>query len=75
MEKNGKFDEFKFHKTSLSDYRKDKGIASLYFSSAFEYILNIDGKCKKVQDRAKVEFVYIIDEERLSDYQNAIDFH
>ena len=73
--KKVKFDEFKFHRTSLSEYKKDKGIVSLYFSSAFEYILDIDGKRKKVQDRAKVEFIYIIDEGKLSEYQNAIDFH
>ena len=72
--KNVKFDEFKIHKTVLSEYRKEKGVATIYFSSAFEYILNVDGKCEKVQDRAKTEFIYIIDEAELGSHQNAIDF-
>lgn len=73
--KNVKFDDFKIHKTVVSDYRKEKGVATIYFSSAFEYVLNVDGKCTKTQDRAKTEFIYIIDEAELGSRQNAIDFH
>ena len=72
--KNVKFNEFKIHKTVLSDYRKEKGIATIYFSSAFEYILSVDGKETKTQDRAKTEFIYIIDEAEIGRNQNAIDF-
>lgn len=73
--KTVKFDEFKIHKTVLSDYRKEKGVATIYFSTAFEYILNVDGKCEKTQDRAKTEFIYIINESEIGHHQNAIDFH
>ncbi len=73
--KNVKFDEFKIHKTVLAKYKKEKGTATLYFASSFEYILNVDGKCEKVQDRARTEFIYIIDESLIGHKQNAIDFH
>lgn len=74
-DKKVKFDEFKIHKTVVSDYRKEKGIATIYFSSSFEYILNVDGKCTKTQDRAKTEFIYIIDEAEIGSHENAIGFH
>lgn len=73
--KTVKFDEFKIHKTVLAKYKKEKGTATLYFASSFEYILNVDGKCEKVQDRARTEFIYIIDESLIGHKQNAIDFH
>lgn len=72
--KTVKFDEFKIHNTVLAKYKKEKGTATIYFSSAFEYILNVDGKCEKTQDRARTEFIYIIDESLIGQKQNAIDF-
>ena len=72
--KSVKFDDFKIHKTVLAKYKKEKGTATLYFASSFEYILNVDGKCEKVQDRARTEFIYIIDEAEIGRSQNAIDF-
>ena len=73
--KTVKFDDFKIHKTVLSKYKKEKGTATLYFASSFEYVLNVDGKCEKTQDRARTEFIYIIDEAEIGSHQNAIDFH
>ena len=59
----------------MNSVKKEKGTATLYFASSFEYILNVDGKCEKVQDRARTEFIYIIDESLIGHKQNAIDFH
>lgn len=73
--KNVRFNEFKIHNTVLSNYKKDGKTASIFFSSAYEYILSVDGKNKKVQDRARVEFIYIINEEELHERQNVIDIH
>ncbi len=73
--KNVKFDNFKIHNTVLSNYKKDGKTASIFFSSAYEYDLRVNGKGKKIQDRAKVEFIYVIDEAELSDKQNVIDIH
>lgn len=74
-EKNVKFDEFKIHNTVVSYYRKDGKTASIFFATAYEYILRVDGKDKKIQDRAKTEFIYVLDEHELSDNQNAIGVH
>lgn len=73
--KNVKFNDFKIHNTVLSNYKKDGKTASIFFASAYEYVLRVDGKEKKVQDRAKVEFIYVINEAELSDKQNVIDVH
>ncbi len=73
--KNVKFDEFKIHNTVLSSYKKDDKTASIFFASAYEYVLRVDGKEKKVQDRAKTEFIYVLDEHELADNQNVIGVH
>ena len=73
--KNVKFEDFKIHNTVLSNYKKDGKTASIFFSSAYEYNLRVDGKDKKIQDRARVEFIYVINEEELSDRQNVIGIH
>jgi len=73
--KNVKFENFKIHNTVLSNYKKDGKTASIIFASSYEYDLRVDGKGKKIQDRAKVEFIYVLDEAELSDKQNVIDIH
>ena len=62
------FDNIKIHNTVLSKYQRNQSIATITISSSFEYISND----KKVQDRAKVEFIYIIDELQLKPNQNVI---
>jgi len=73
--KNVKFDEFKIHNTVLSNYKKDDKTASIFFATAYEYVLRVDGNSKKIQDRAKTEFIYVLDEHELSDNQNVIGVH
>lgn len=63
--KNISYDDIKFHNTVLSKYEKDSGIATITIGSSFQYILKENGNDKKVQDRAKVEFIYIIDESKV----------
>ena len=59
--KDVSFSNMKIHNTTVSNYKKDGGIATICFSSSFEYYLNVDGKSTKTQDRAKVEFIYVYD--------------
>lgn len=74
--KNVKFNDFKIHNTVVSNYKKEKGTASIYLSTAYEYKLNIDGEQKKkVQDRVKTEFIYVIDEKKLDGNDIAIGIH
>lgn len=73
--KNVKFQKFKIHNTVVSDYRKENGIASIYFSTAYEYYLNVDGNMQKTQDRARCEFIYIIDEKEIPKEVMALGIH
>lgn len=66
------FSNLKFHNTVVSKYENRNGIATIYFGSSFEYFLKEDGKSKKVQDRAKVEFIYIIDINQVSAKQKVL---
>lgn len=60
--KDVKFDQIRFHKTVLNRYQNCDGIATMYFQTSLEYYLTVKGKrTKKVQDRYKVEFIYIVD--------------
>lgn len=69
------FNEIKFHNTVVSDYKKENGVASVEFSSAFQYYIEIDGRSKKVQDRVKTEFIYIIDENEISSNKKVLGIH
>ena len=60
-----KYNNFKIHNTVVSKYSNKNGIATIYFASSFEYILCEDNKEKKIQDRAKVEFIYIVDSNKV----------
>ncbi len=63
---NVKYNNFKIHNTVVSKYRNDKGIATIEFGCSYEYILVVDGKSTKVQDRSKLEFIYVIDIDKVS---------
>lgn len=65
--KNAKYDQFQFHKTVISKYEKKKGIATIYFGSSFEYFYECNGERKKIQDRARIEFIYVFDTRNVSD--------
>jgi hypothetical protein len=73
--KNVKFKEFKFHNTVVSKYKKEKGIATIYFASSFQYYLDVDGKSVKTQDRARVEFIYIYDTNEVDDSKKVLGIH
>jgi len=65
-DKKVKFDQIKFHKTVLDHYQNKNGIATMYFQTSLEYYLSFNGKRKKkVQDRYKVDFIYIIDSKKV----------
>lgn len=65
---NVHFNSIKFHQTSLSGYSKNGVVATIVFSSSLEYMLEKNGGVsEKVQDRYKVEFIYVIDVDKVSD--------
>ncbi len=61
------YDSIKFHKTVVSKYENYNGIATIYFGSSLEYFYQKDNSIKKkVQDRFKLEFIYIIDSSKVA---------
>ncbi len=61
-DKNAHFDSIKFHRSAISSYEHKDGIVSMYINTSVEYYYGDDEtRTKKVQDRFKCEFVYIID--------------
>ena len=73
--KNVSFGNFKIHNTVISNYKKDKALATIYFSISFEYYLNTNGKEVKTQDRVKLEFIYVIDESELPQDITVLGIH
>lgn len=69
------YNDIHFHNTVITDYKKEKGVATISFASAFQYYFVKDGHEKKVQDRVKTEYVYVIDEEKLDSHENVIGVH
>lgn len=70
-----RFKNFKIHNTVVARYKKEGGVATIYFSSSYEYFLERNGKSIKTQDRARTEFIYIYDEKKLSKDIKAIGLH
>ena len=69
---NVSYENFKFHKTVVSSYEKKDGLATIYFGSSYEYYMKKDNDIrKKVQDRAKVEFIYVYDIDKV-DFDNKL---
>lgn len=61
------YDSFKIHRTVVSKYEKNNGVATIYFGSSFEYYYTKgDSIRKKVQDRCKCEFIYVYDVDKVS---------
>ena len=73
--KHVSFDQFKIHNTVISSYKKDGGVATIYFASSFQYYLNVDGKSVKTQDRIKTEFIYVYDTKEVSEEKKALGIH
>ena len=69
--KESSYDHFKIHNTVVSNYKKERGIATITFSSAFEYYLN----GVKTQDRAKLEYIYVYDLKDVPTEEKVLGIH
>lgn len=65
-DKKVEYNDIKIHNTVVSKYECRSGLATITFGCSFEYKKVIDNKSKRIQDRAKVEYIYIIDENQVS---------
>lgn len=59
---NINFKKIRFYKTVVSKYENNQKVSTIMFGSSLEYLLYVDGKLKKkVQDRFRIEYIYILD--------------
>ncbi len=65
IEKNQEvqYENLKFHNTVINMYERNTIEAKITMQSSFEYWETKKGKRKKIQDRLKVYFIYVIDED------------
>ncbi len=59
------YSNLKIHNTVLNHYDVQNGIASIHLATAFEYYKKQNSNKKKIQNRVKTEFIYIIDEQNI----------
>ena len=62
----------KIHQTVLNKYEKEKGIATIYLATSFEYFKKENGIKKKVQKRIKTEYIYVIDSNQVKGFLKAL---
>lgn len=58
------FDSIKIHKTTVRNYEKRSGVATLKIASSLEYYCSENGNRHKKQDRFILEYIYIIDSDK-----------
>ena len=65
-DKTVSYDSIKIHNTILNRYEKNDAIATIKIHSAIEYIYTYGKKSpRKVQTRFEVEYIYVLDAEKL----------
>lgn len=70
---NVNYDQIKFHKTILNRYEKNDAIATIKIHTALEYNYSKNNKSpQKVQTRFELEYIYIIDEDKISSHTKGI---
>ena len=73
---NINFKKIRFHKTVVSKYENNQKVSTIMFGSSLEYLLYVDGKLKKkVQDRFRIEYIYILDSSIVSKKDDSVKFY
>ena len=63
-----KYEELTINKTVISKYEKNSGMATMRIDTSFWYYETYGTKPKKkVQDRVRCEFIYVIDSSKIAD--------
>ncbi|MBP3841626.1 MAG: zinc ribbon domain-containing protein [Bacilli bacterium] len=71
--KETSYDSIKFHKTALTNYKHDDVCGTVTITSSLEYIYKIGNSTpKKVQDRIKVDIVYVLDRDKYGEYTKSV---
>lgn len=57
----------KIHNTVLSNYEKNEAVSTITMASSFQYEIIREEEKEIIQDRVKIEYIYVIDEAKLPD--------
>lgn len=66
------YSNIKFHNTVLNKYENNNGIATITIATSLEYDYLSKKDLKKVQDRYRVEYIYIVDTTKVSKDKKAL---
>ncbi len=67
------YDNIKFHKTALTNYKHDSTGGTVTITSSLQYNYKIGDKLpKKTQDRIRVESVYVLDKEKYGENTKSV---
>ena len=69
------YEDFKIHNTVISNYRKEAGVATIFFATSFQYYKVCNGKSVKTQDRCKMEYIYVYDIHKAESDQKSLAIH
>lgn len=70
------YSSVKFHKTVLSKYEKSQATATIYLGSSLEYFYQENmGIKRKIQDRYKLEFIYVIDSSKVPESKKVLEIN
>lgn len=69
---NTHYSACKVHRTVINRYENHSGVATIYFQSSFEYIRKVGENQRKIQSRMNTEFIYIVDESKVSKKEKTI---
>lgn len=64
-DKNIRYDNIKFHNRVLERYRKENGLAIITIGCSYEYTKIIDGSSKKIQERARLDYIYVTEYDKV----------
>lgn len=71
--KSVSYSDINIHQTVVNKYEKNVGIATIFFETGLDYKYKCNNNAyRKIQDRYKTEFIYIIDEDKVNSNQKAI---
>lgn len=60
------YSKFKIHRTVLNKYENKNSIATITIAISLEYQLKQNANTSKVQDRYRLEYIYIVDSSKVS---------
>lgn len=69
------YSKFKIHRIVLNKYENKNSIATITIAISLEYQLKKNESISKVQDRYRLEYIYIVDSSKVSNKKKVLGIH